>query len=285
MAGTDAVMSTARPDLLLSVTTNHVTTLTMNDPRRLNGWTNEMMRALQAALQKAATDHGTAVVVLTGTGRYYSAGVNLGGTLSLGHPEQLRQEIIRHNQALFDMFLDFPKPLLIAVNGPAIGATVTSATLCDGVIAAESATFSTPFFRLGVPPEGCSSVHFSRLMGEANAQRMLGQEGFTPTAKEALGIGLITQVVPDDVLLVEAQKLAEQWIAEGKGRSFRAGATKEELKAVNARESIDLANAFLSPKFLEGQFKFLAAKKKTGPALTFLALRVTRPLWSRLLKG
>ena len=54
---------------------------------------------------------------------------------------------------------------------------------------------------------------------------------------------------------------------------------------MNARESIDLANAFLSPKFLEGQFKFLAAKKKTGPALTFLALRVTRPLWSRLLKG
>jgi enoyl-CoA hydratase/carnithine racemase len=285
VAGTDADMSTARPDLLLSVTTNRVTTLTMNDPRRLNGWTNEMMRALQAALQKAATDDGTAVVVLTGTGRYYSAGVNLGGTLSLGHPEQLRQEIIRHNQALFDMFLDFPKPLLIAVNGPAIGATVTSATLCDGVIAAESATFSTPFFRLGVPPEGCSSVHFARLMGDANAQRMLGKEGFAPTAKEALGIGLITQVVADDVLMVEAQKLAAQWIAEGKGRSFRGGATREELKAVNARESVDLANAFLSPKFLEGQFKFLAAKKKTGPALTFLALRVTRPLWSRLLKG
>ena len=278
-------MSTERPDLLLSSTTNRVTTLTMNDPRRLNGWTNEMMRALQAALSKAATDAGTAVVVLTGTGRYYSAGVNLGGTLSLGHPEKLRQEIIRHNQALFDMFLDFPKPILIAVNGPAIGATVTSATLCDGVMAAESATFSTPFHRLGVPPEGCSSVHFARLMGETTAQRMLGKEGFTPTAKEAREAGLITHVVADDVLMVEAQKLAEQWIAEGKARSFRGGATKEELKAVNARESVALANAFLSPKFLEGQFKFLASKKKTGPALTFLALRVTRPLWSRLLKG
>jgi len=278
-------MSTERPDLLLSSTTNRVTTLTMNDPRRLNGWTNEMMRALQAALSKAATDAGTAVVVLTGTGRYYSAGVNLGGTLSLGHPEKLRQEIIRHNQALFDMFLDFPKPILIAVNGPAIGATVTSATLCDGVMAAESATFSTPFHRLGVPPEGCSSVHFARLMGEATAQRMLGKEGFTPTAKEAREAGLITHVVADNALMAEAQKLAEQWIAEGKARSFRGGATKEELKAVNARESVALANAFLSPKFLEGQFKFLASKKKTGPALTFLALRVTRPLWSRLLKG
>lgn len=285
MAATDDVMSTPRPDLLLSSTTNGVTTLTMNDPRRLNGWTNEMMRALQSALTKAASDEGTRVVVLTGTGRYYSAGVNLGGTLSLGHPEKLRQEIIRHNQALFDMFLDFPKPILIAVNGPAIGATVTSATLCDGVIAASSATFSTPFYRLGVPPEGCSSVHFARLMGEATAQRMLGKEGFTPTAQQAKEVGLITHVVADDALLAEAQKLAEQWIAEGRTRTFRGGATKEELKAVNARESIALANAFLSPKFLEGQFKFLASKKKTAPALTFLALRVTRPLWSRLLKG
>lgn len=278
-------MSTERPDLLLSSTTNGVTTLTMNDPRRLNGWTNEMMRALQAALAKAASDDGTRVVVLTGTGRYYSAGVNLGGTLSLQHPETLRQEIIRHNQALFDMFLDFPKPILVAVNGPAIGAPVTSATLCDGIIAARSATFSTPFFRLGVPPEGCSSVYFARLMGEAAAQRMLGPEGFTPTATEAKELGLITHVVADEALMVEAQKLAEQWIAEGKTRSFRGGATKEELKAVNARESVALANAFLSPKFLEGQFKFLASKKKVGLALTFLALRATRPLWSRLLAG
>jgi enoyl-CoA hydratase/carnithine racemase len=278
-------MTTTHSELLLVSTTNRVTTLTMNDPRRLNGWTNEMMRALQAALQKAASDAETAVVVLTGTGRYYSAGVNLGGTLSLGHPEKLRQEIIRHNQALFDMFLDFPKPILCAVNGPAIGATVTSATLCDGVIAAESATFSTPFFRLGVPPEGCSSVHFARLMGEATAQRMLGKEGFAPTAREALAAGLITHVVADGALQSEAQRLAEQWIAEGHTRSFRGGSTREELKAANARESVELASAFLGAKFLENQFKFLASKKKTGPALTFLALRVTRPLWSRLLKG
>ena len=278
-------MSDPRPDLLLSSTTNGVTTLTMNDPRRLNGWTSEMMRALQGALQKAATDDGTAVVVLTGTGRYYSAGVNLGGTLSLAHPEKLRQEIIRHNQALFDLFLDFPKPVIIAVNGPAIGATVTSATLCDAIVAGASATFSTPFHRLGVPPEGCSSEHFPRLMGEATAKRMLGPEGFTPTAAQALEVGLVTHVVADDQLLKESQRLAETFIAEGRGRTFRGGATKDDLKAVNARESIALATAFLSPKFLEGQFKFLLQKKKTGPALTFLALRVTRPLWSRLLKG
>jgi peroxisomal 3,2-trans-enoyl-CoA isomerase len=272
-------------DLVLVSTKNRVTTLTMNDPRRLNGWTNEMMAALKAAFAKAASDADTAVVVLTGTGRFYSAGVNLGGTLQLAHPETLRQEIVRHNQALFDLFLDFSKPILVAANGPAIGATVTSATLCDGIVAATAATFSTPFHRLGIPPEGCSSIHFARLMGEPTAQRFLGKEGFSPSAAEALTAGLITHVASDDQLMAEAQRIAEGWVAEGKQRTFRGGSTKDELKAANARESIALANAFLSPRFLEGQFKFLAKKKKVAPALLFLSLRVSRPLWSRLLKG
>jgi enoyl-CoA hydratase/carnithine racemase len=183
------------------------------------------------------------------------------------------------------MFLDFDKPLLVAVNGPAIGATVTSATLCDGIIAATSATFSTPFHRLGVPPEGCSSVHLARLMGEANAERMLGQEGWTPTAAEALAAGLVTHVVADDQLMAEAQRLADQWVAAGKTRSFRGGSARDELKAVNARESEAVATAFFSPRFLEGQFTFLMKKKKHMPALMFLTLRVSRPLWSRLLKA
>jgi enoyl-CoA hydratase/carnithine racemase len=274
----------ATSDLVLVSTHNHVTTLTMNDPRRLNGWTDGMMRALQAALQKAAADDDTHAVILTGTGRYYSAGVNLGGTLKLAHPQVLREQIIVHNQALFDLFLDFPKPLLVAVNGPAIGATVTSATLCDAVIAAESATFSTPFDRLGVPPEGCSSVHFARLMGEERAQRMLGPEGWQPTAREALAAGLITDVVPDAELLASAQKLAEGWVRDNKPRSFRAGAARDALKAINARESVAVADAFLSPRFLGGQARFLRSKRKHGPALMFLALRLTHPLWSRLLR-
>ena len=63
-------------------------------------------------------------------------------------------------------YFQFPKPLIIAVNGPAIGACVTSATVCDAIVASEKATFATPFAKLGVPPEGCSSVHFERLMGK-----------------------------------------------------------------------------------------------------------------------
>ena len=76
-------------------------------------------------------------------------GVNLSGTIQLMHPQKLHDFILKNNAAIFDAFIDFPKPLMVAANGPAIGACVTSATLCDAIIASEKATFSTPFAKLG----------------------------------------------------------------------------------------------------------------------------------------
>ena len=280
-ASTSPTSETSDP--ILTQNQEGVTTLTMNRPGKLNGWTKEMMDALHERLEHAARDDNTKVVVLTGVDPYYCAGVNLSATLKLGHPRKLHALIVEQNQALFDMFLDFPKPLLIAINGPAIGASVTSATLCDGIIASEKATFSTPFAALGVTPEGCSSLHFARLMGEVNAGRMLGDEGWRPTAEEALEAGLIQWSSPHEKLGEEAQRIAGEWVGSGKERSFRAGSKHEELKAVNARESVDLANAFLSAPFIRAQFQFLKRKKKWGPAAMFLAMLISRPLWSRWL--
>jgi enoyl-CoA hydratase/carnithine racemase len=260
-----------------------VTTLTMNRPKRLNGWTKEMMDALKEGFTSAASDEETKVLVLTGADPYYCAGVNLSATLKLGHPRKMRDMIVEENQALFELFLDFPKPILVAVNGPAIGASVTSATLCDGIIASEKATFSTPFAALGVTPEGCSSVHFARLMGETNAQRMLGEEGWKPTAQEALEAGLIQLAVPHEKLAEEAQRLAQEWVSSDVHRSFRGGSSLEELKTINASESAVLADAFLGARFIKAQFLFLKRKKKWGPAAMFLAMLITRPLWARLL--
>jgi len=260
-----------------------VTTLTMNTPTRLNGWTMPMMDALKGAFINAAHDDETRVLVLTGADPYYCAGVNLAATLKLAHPRKLHAMITQHNQALFDAFLDFPKPTLVAVNGPAIGASVTSATLCDGIIASDKATFSTPFTWLQVPPEGCSSVQFERLMGAANAERMLGEEGWKPTAREAHEAGLIQWVVPHDQLLEETWRIACEWIAADATRNYRGGSTRDELKAVNAAESVALADAFLGAPFIKRQFKFLWGKKKWGPALMFLFLWLSRPVWARFL--
>ena len=278
-----ANQTSAGTSLLLTHKQDGVTTLTMNTPERLNGWTMEMMDALKEGFRVAAGDDETSVLVLTGADPYYCAGVNLSAVLRPRHPRKLHATIVELNRALFNAFLDFPKPVLVAVNGPAIGASVTSATLCDGIIASEKATFSTPFKALGVTPEGCSSVHFARIMGQANADRMLGKEGWRPTGEEALEAGLIQWVAPHEKLGGEAHRIAQEWIASGAKRGFRGGSERDELKAVNARESVALADAFLSAPFIKAQFQFLWSKKKWGPAGMFLAMLITRPLWSRLL--
>lgn len=267
--------------LVLTTTVEGVTTLTLNHPRRLNGWTAAMLGALTDALRSAHLDADTAAVVLTGTGAYYSAGVNLGATLRLQHPRTLHAMIAARNQALFDAFLDLDKPIIVAVNGPAIGAPVTSATLCDAVVATESATFLTPFARLGITPEGCSSVMFEALMGATVARRMLGPEAWRPTATEACDVGLIDEVVEEDALLHRAQALARARVETG--RTFRGGFDRETLKAVNARESVALATAFLSAPFLQGQMRFLWSKKKRQTAAMFAALWATSPAWRLLL--
>ena len=82
----------------------------------------------------------------------------------------------RQNKMVFDAFLDFPKPIIAAINGPAIGASVTTATLCDALLMAQgAATISTPFHRLGVPPEGCSSVRAYYWQVRASAQHVTQQ--------------------------------------------------------------------------------------------------------------
>jgi Delta3-Delta2-enoyl-CoA isomerase len=199
------------------------------------------------------------------------------------HPKKMFQEIVVRNEALFNTFLDRKKPMIVAVNGPAIGASVTSATLCDAIIASNKAKFLTPFGRLGVTPEGCSSVHFEYLMGIKNAKKML-EDDWEPTATEAKEIGLITEVVPHEKLMEHSQSLAELWIKQGKDlepRTAMGYGDLKKLKEINAKESVDLGHAFLSEKFLKAQIKFLESKKKN--ATLFKGLVWTRPLWSKLL--
>lgn len=272
------------PDnLILWDTQDQVTTLTMNNPRKLNGWTMEMLFALRDAMNRAAEDADTHVLILTGTDPYYCAGVNLSAVVTPQHPARLHAFIVEQNQSLFEMFLSFAKPILVAVNGPAIGASVTSATLCDAILASDKATFSTPFAKLGVTPEGCSSVTFPKLLGAQNAERILGAEGWQPTGTEAVEIGLADRVVPHDELMDEARALARQWVEEGRERTFKLGMTAAELREISARESRELAYAFLGPDFLRGQYEFLKSKGKRGPSLVFKSLLLTRPLWARLL--
>jgi enoyl-CoA hydratase/carnithine racemase len=258
----------------------------MNNPKKLNGWTEPMMLKMQEEFKNCAADAATKVLIVTAAQEkpgYYCAGVDLSGTIKPMPFKDLHLMIKTSNQAVFEQFLVFPKPIIVAVNGPAIGASVTTATLSDAVIAAETATFNTPFTRLGVTPEGCSSIHFEYLMGKETAARMLGAENFIPTGKEAAEIGLVDKCVPLEELLPTAEALAESWIKQGDARlskrSHRGRDDTAHLVAVNEQESKDLADAFLSVKFLSVQADFLASKGKTVPSMVFKALIALRPIW------
>jgi hypothetical protein len=146
--------ASAPPLVESSLSSTGVLTLTFNNPDKLNAWTLPLLRQLFFQLQDATPNPAVKGVVLTGKGKYYSAGVDLSAIIKPMAPTKLIRQIRDQNQRLFASILEFPKPIAAAVNGPAIGAAVTSTLLVDGCFASPSATFSLPFARLGVPPEG-----------------------------------------------------------------------------------------------------------------------------------
>ena len=158
--------------------------------KKLNAWTMPLMKKFFETLDSAAKDPDVGGVVVTGSGKYYSAGVDLSSLIKPMAPSKLVRDLRDKNELTFKTFLKFPKPIVAAVNGPAIGAAVTSTILMDRLLCSEAASFSLPFAKLGVPPEGCSSVTWAEKLGEKNAERMLGPENWIPSGKEALEAGL-----------------------------------------------------------------------------------------------
>jgi len=258
-----------------------VLTVAFNQEKKLNAWTMPLLQETFTVLNDAAASEEVKGVVLTGNGKYYSAGVDLSAMIQVKAPSALIHQIRDQNQLVFETFINFPKPLIAAVNGPAIGAAVTTATLTDAIVALEGASFNLPFAKLGVPPEGCSSVTFAEMMGEVKAQRMLGLEQWTPTAREALDAGLIAEVIPGDdrdALLARATALCEERIAAGGGRRYNVEEALR-LKTINAEESAQLANAFVSPTFLGAMYDFNVRRKKSQLAAFFFTAKALLPLW------
>merc|ERR1712086_500478 len=118
--------------------------------------------------------------------------------------------IQKYNEGVFDMFIDFPKPLIVAVNGSAIGMAVTQLGLVDAVLATPTATFLTPFVTIGLPPEGCSTFTFAHMFGKDVARRLL-DEAVKIDVQEAHGCGLVGEIVAAEELQARAQSVAEEW--------------------------------------------------------------------------
>lgn len=177
--------------------------LTLDRPQALNAFDSPLYRAAGAALDAARADDGMKVAVVTGAGRAFSAGQDLDEMARLAAGEEVESGF----PVLLDALQAFDKPLVAAVNGPAVGIGFTMLPHCDIVLAAHDARFRTPFAEMGVPPEAASSYLFPARMGWQRAAEVLFTSPWL-SADEAVACGIALRSVPADRLLDEALGLA-----------------------------------------------------------------------------
>jgi 2-(1,2-epoxy-1,2-dihydrophenyl)acetyl-CoA isomerase len=180
---------------------NGVANLTLNRPDRLNSFNVQMHEELQSALDDIATDGETRCVVLTGAGRGFCAGQDLGDravSADQAAPD-LGMSVEKFYNPLIRRITNLKMPVICALNGVAAGAGASVVMACDIVIAAKSASFILSFAKVGLVPDSGSSWHFARAIGlpRAKAMAMLGNK---VKAEQAEQWGLIYQVVEDEEL-------------------------------------------------------------------------------------
>lgn len=187
-----------------------VAIVTMNHPERRNALDLEMRRALLAALQELAEDEAVRALVLTGAGNAFCAGADvsrMGGRDLAGARERMKT---LHAMVLALHGLD--KPVVAAVRGAAVGIGFSLAMACDVAIASPSADFSQVFTRVGLAPDGGAIWFLARQLGMARAKELV-YSGRKLRADEALALGLVARVVPEEQVLGDALALAAEYAA------------------------------------------------------------------------
>jgi 2-(1,2-epoxy-1,2-dihydrophenyl)acetyl-CoA isomerase len=201
--------------------------LTLNRPETLNAWTAEFGRELKQVVEGEAAAESVRAVLVTGEGRGFSSGADLKAGFPPaedGMPD-IRMELHEIYHPVIAGIRRLPKPVVAAVNGPAVGIGCSLALACDLVSAAESAFFGLAFVNIGLMPDGGSTAFVPPAVGKARAFQMalLGER---VPARQALEWGLVNWVQPDDRLMDEANALVEM-LAAGPTRSYAS--SKEAL--------------------------------------------------------
>ena len=209
-------------------------TLTLNRPEKLNAINRKMTEELNSAMLEIAKDTGVRALVVTGAGRGFCSGADVGDMAQAAAPIENRYWTQMMHKTILGL-TDLEKPVIAKVNGVAVGIGCSLALSADIVIASENAKFSLIFSRLGLIPDGGSLFHLPRLVGPAKAKELIFTAKMVD-AKEAERIGLISKAVPADELDNEVNMLAKQ-LAEGATAAF--GITK---KIINKGLSMDLSS-------------------------------------------
>jgi methylglutaconyl-CoA hydratase len=241
-----------------------IATLTLNRPDKRNSISYELIDDVTAALKQAAQSSAL-VLVLTGAGSAFSAGMDLENLKNLlGRTAEQNLKDSQTMAGLFRSLYDFPKPTIAAVNGPAIAGGTGLATLCDFTLAVPEAKFGYTEVRIGFVP-GIVSSYLVAIVGEKRARDLL-LTGRIFGAEEAYRLGLVTEIVAADQLMARTHALAAELI-QNSPNSLRAtkallsSYTKEQLD--RQLELAIKANAAVrqTPDFKEGITSFLERRK------------------------
>jgi enoyl-CoA hydratase/carnithine racemase len=213
---------------------DRVATITLNRPDKLNAWTAIMEGEVRAAMEEAEKDNNVRVIVLTGAGRGFCAGADMSllNTVAVKGLDEARRahavqplsgsrEGVRPDfQKKYSYFPAIPKPVIAGINGPVVGLGLVIALYCDLRFASDGARFGTAFAQRGLIAEYGMAWMLPRLVGHANALDLLFTARMLDPA-EALRMGLVNQVFPQEAFLESVQKYAMNLAANVSPRSLR----------------------------------------------------------------
>jgi len=246
-----------------------VAKIELNRPEALNAWNKQLGEDLLAALRLAASEPEVRAVLISGAGRAFSSGADLKDVSNEELTPEGRPDVYKRLTEVYHPAMiairELEKPVIAAVNGPAVGIGCSLALCCDLVLAAESAYFLLAFVNIGLVADGGSSLFVPARVGVARAAEMalLGER---VDAAKALSWGLINEACPDEALAGRSAELAGR-LARGATRAYAA--TKRELNArvyANMAEQLELEATLqqemvATADFLEGVTAFLQKRE------------------------
>lgn len=205
--------------------------ITLNRPDKLNAFNEEQHAALREALASSGSDKECRAILLTGAGRGFCAGQDLGDRdpALLGDSPDLGRTIETFYNPLIRQIRSTDKPVICAVNGVAAGAGANIALSCDIVLAARSAKFIQAFAKIGLVPDSGGTWWLTHLLGEARA-KALAMTAAPLSAEDAAAWGLIWRAVDDDRLMDEAEALA---LSLARGPTHTIGLIKKAVQAAS----------------------------------------------------
>jgi len=231
-----------------------ICTITMNSPKTLNALSSVLTANLEEAFEDCF-DETVRAVVLTGNGKAFCAGGDLQGMLDMGAPKWL-QQVPKKLAVVISTIRELPKPVIAAVNGPAMGVGMSVAMACDLRIASDKATFVQAYTSVGLSPDGAWTLTVPRIIGLSKAMEMLLLDK-PVNAEEALRTGMISMVVPADSFIEETDKLAAK-LASGPTLAFARGkqlinrSLLRELECQMENERLSIMAGGASNDFIEG---------------------------------